>query len=40
MGYERTHVCSKCKREWEIYKVNTIMRDKDSIRCECGELIE
>ncbi|KOP78170.1 hypothetical protein AMS59_13830 [Lysinibacillus sp. FJAT-14745] len=39
MAYERTQTCVKCGNRWEIYKLRLIMRDKDSLECDCGETL-
>jgi hypothetical protein len=37
---DKTVTC-ECGLTWELRKIKTIMRDKDSLNCDCGrELIE
>jgi len=31
--------CPPCGRTWRISKHKLIMRDKDSLECDCGEII-
>lgn len=33
------HTCTKCGKQWRINKIKIAMRDKDRLRCTCGEII-
>lgn len=39
MGFDGTKTCSNCGKKWDIYKGKLIMRDKDSLECDCGETL-
>ena len=38
MSYEWN--CPKCNKTWFVTKHHSPMRDKDSIECDCGTVIE
>lgn len=37
MSFE--HKCKKCGRKWKVTATTLLMRDKDDLRCSCGEEI-
>ena len=39
MPFDYSYTCTKCRKKWDVYKMHSPSRDKDSEHCDCGELI-